>query len=197
MDFARKHSGKTVLVDESFLAFHTGELCGSGSLIRWLEREPLDNVHVVCSLSKTLGIPGARLGYIYSRNAEFLRELGADLPIWNLNSFAEFVMEVALKHRDGIGESLRTTAHDRGAFREQLLALDEVDSVWPGGGNFLLVRFRWSAGRARSEAERLLSEHSIYVKDVSARFNDGGAWWRLAVRLPEENILFCERIRQS
>ena len=195
--FARKHPGKTVLIDESFLAFHTGELCGSGSVIRWLEREPLDNVCVVCGLSKTLGIPGARLGYVYSRNREFLRELGDDLPIWNLNSFAEFVMEVSLKHREGIGESLRATAHDREAFREQLPALDAVESVWPGGGNFLLVRFRWSIARARCEAEKLLSEHSIYIKDVSARFTDGGARWRPAVRLPEENISFCERIPRS
>lgn len=49
----------------------------------------------------------------------------------------------------------------------------------------------------RCEIEKLPSDHSIYIKDVSARFTDGGAWWRLAVPLPEESFLLCERIRQS
>jgi histidinol-phosphate/aromatic aminotransferase/cobyric acid decarboxylase-like protein/choline kinase len=189
--FARENPNKAILVDESFLAFHTAELCGSGSVIRLLEQEPLANVHVICSLSKTLGIPGLRLGYVYSRRAEFLREVGADLPIWNLNSFAEFVMEISLKHRAAIEESLRATAADRDVFRQELLALDSVESVWPGGGNFLLVRFRWAASRGAAEAEALLAQHSIYIKDISARFPDGRAWWRLAVRLPEENVRLC------
>jgi len=194
LTFARQNPGKTIMVDESFLAFYTGVLCGPGSMIRLLEQEPLDNVHVICSLSKTLGIPGLRLGYVYSRNAEFLRELGADLPIWNLNSLAEYVMEVSLKHRADIEESLRTTAQDREAFRKRLLELDSVESVWESGGNFLLVRLRWGARRGEDEAETLLSQHSIYIKDVSTRFRDGRAWWRLAVRLPEENARLCEAI---
>jgi histidinol-phosphate/aromatic aminotransferase/cobyric acid decarboxylase-like protein/GTP:adenosylcobinamide-phosphate guanylyltransferase len=192
--FARRNPGKTILVDESFLAFHTGELCGAGSMVRLLERDPLENVHVICSLSKTLGMPGLRLGYIYSRNARLLGELGTDLPIWNLNSVAEFVMEVALKHRAGIEDSLRATARDRDAFRERLLSLNAVESVWPGGGNFLLVRFRREAGRGRAEAAALLADHAIHVKDLSARFDDGRAWWRLAVRLPDENARLCDAI---
>ena len=194
MTFARHNPGKTILVDESFLAFHTAELCGDGSIIRLLEKEPLTNVHVVCSLSKTLGIPGVRLGYLYTRNTEFLEAMGAELPIWNLNSLAEFVMEIALKHRAAIEDSLRATARDRAAFREQLTIPDAVEAVWPSGGNFLLARLRWNRERGKAEAEKLLAEQSIYVKDVSARFPDGRAWWRLAVRLPEENARLCAAI---
>ena len=163
-------------------------------MVRLLEQEPLENVHVICSLSKTLGVPGLRLGYVYSRNMEFLRDLGDSLPIWNLNSVAEFVMEIALKHRGSIEDSFRATAEDRASFRSQLLALDPVESVWPSGGNFLLVRFRWSASRGQSEAARLLAEYSMYVKDLSTRFDDGRAWWRLAVRLPEENARLCDAL---
>ncbi len=189
--FARRHPGKTILVDESFLAFHTTELCGAGSVVRMLEAQPLQNLHVICSLSKTLGMPGLRLGYMYSHNAEFLRDLGASIPIWNMNSMAEHAMEVALKHRAAMEDSLRASAADRAAFRDQLRTLDAVDTVQEGGGNFLLVRFHWDATRGRREATQLLSNHAIYVKDVSARIADGRAWWRLAVRLPEENAQLC------
>jgi len=193
---ARRQPAKTILVDESFLAFHSGELCGAPSIVRLLEREPLRNLHVICSLSKTLGIPGLRLGYVYSRNEEFLRDLRADLPIWNLNSIAEFLMETALKHRGSIEDSLRATATDRDAFREELLSLGAVESVWPGGGNFLLVQFRWDAAHGRAIAAALLAEQSIHVKELSARFPDGRAWWRLAVRIPAENTLLCAAIDQ-
>ena len=194
--FAGRNPGKTILVDESFLAFHTMELCGAGSMVRLLERDPtIGNVHVICSLSKTLGMPGLRLGYVYSRNPEFLRGLRAELPIWNLNSVAEFLMEVALKHRASIEDSLRATARDREALRELLGSLDPVESVMPGSGNFLLVRFRWSAERGRAGAAALLTERAMYVKDISARFHDGRAWWRLAVRSPEENVQLCDAIR--
>ncbi len=192
--FACRNPGKSILVDESFLAFQEGDLCGAGSLVRLLEKSPVENLHVICSLSKTLGIPGLRLGYVYSRNAEFLRGLGQDVPIWNLNSLAEFLLEIALKHRRSIEESLRRTAQDRESFRATLAALAPVDTVWPSGGNFLLVRFRWDADCGKAEAARLLAERSIYVKDVSGRFHDGRAWWRIAVRLPEENALLADSL---
>jgi histidinol-phosphate/aromatic aminotransferase/cobyric acid decarboxylase-like protein/choline kinase len=195
--FAGRHLKKTILVDESFLAFHTGELCGAGSIVRLLEREPLQNIHVISSLSKTLGVPGLRLGYVYSRNTGFLYDLGRSIPVWNLNSVAEFVMEIALKHRTSIDESLRRTAEDRESLRCQLSALNAVDTIWPGGGNFLLVRFHWTAERGGAEATRLLADRAIYVKDVSARFNDGRAWWRIAVRLPEENAQLANAVNDG
>lgn len=197
LDFAHRYPQKTILVDESFLAFHTQALCGPESIIRLLEREPLTNIHVICSLSKTFGMPGLRLGYVYSRNADFLRDLGRHIPVWNLNSIAEYVLEIALKHRMSLDESLRRTAEDRESLQRQLSALNAVDMIWPGAGNFLLVRFHWTAQRGAAEAARLLAERAIYVKDLSARFHDGHAWWRLAVRLPEENAQLIEALAVS
>ena len=193
--FACRNPGKTILGRRIVPGFSGRRSVRCGSLVRLLEKAPAENLHVICSLSKTLGIPGLRLGYVYSRNAEFLRDLGRDVPIWNLNSMAEFLLEIALKHRRSIEESLQKTAQDRDAFRVTLAALSPVDTVWPSGGNFLLTRFHWNAEHGRAEAARLLAERSIYVKDVSGRFHDGRAWWRIAVRLPKENALLADALR--
>ncbi|HYA16555.1 MAG TPA: aminotransferase class I/II-fold pyridoxal phosphate-dependent enzyme, partial [Bryobacteraceae bacterium] len=185
-DFARRHPGLTVLVDESFAAFSPG-----GSVIDLLEREPLPNILVVTSLSKILGMPGLRLGYVYSPDAELIRRIGEALPIWNLNSLAEFAMEILLKHRDSLADSIRRTIADRAEFERQLSALAIVDQVYPSGGNFLLVRLRISAAGAAGLASNLLHDACVYVKEISARFDDGAGWLRLAVRLPEENRRLC------
>ena len=50
---------------------------------------------------------------------------------------------------------------------------------------------------AAAIAGRLLSEDSIFVKDVSKRFSSGGAWLRLAVRLPSENGRLVECLSEA
>ncbi|HTQ05070.1 MAG TPA: aminotransferase class I/II-fold pyridoxal phosphate-dependent enzyme [Polyangiaceae bacterium] len=181
-DFARRHPMKTVLVDESFLAFSDER-----SIVAFLEEEPLDNVLVVVSLSKTLGIPGARLGYVYASDAAFNRDLARALPIWNMNSIAEHVLEIVLKHRTSLAESFRATAVDRELFAALLEKTPAVERVHRGGGNFVLARLRREFGSAASVATRLLERHGLYVKDVSEKFGNEGNHLRLAVRSQSEN----------
>jgi histidinol-phosphate/aromatic aminotransferase/cobyric acid decarboxylase-like protein len=45
---------------------------------------------------------------------------------------------------------------------------------------------------ASSQLVDELLREAIYVKDVSNKFEDGRAYWRLAVRLPSENERLCE-----
>jgi histidinol-phosphate/aromatic aminotransferase/cobyric acid decarboxylase-like protein len=44
-------------------------------MVQALEREPLDNVIVLVSLSKTLGIPGVRLGYLYAADTALVPQV--------------------------------------------------------------------------------------------------------------------------
>jgi histidinol-phosphate/aromatic aminotransferase/cobyric acid decarboxylase-like protein/choline kinase len=171
--FAAERPDKLIVVDESFLAF-----CGEPSMVALLERTPLPNVIVLASLSKSLGIPGARLGYAYTCDPALAAEVTRALPIWNLNSVAEHVLEIALKHRKSLADSLRATARDRADFAAALAGLPAVAAV------------HREAGPAAALADRLLQRHRIYVKDASARIADGRAHLRLAVRLPDEHRRF-------
>ncbi len=183
--FAAERPGTLVVVDESFLAFSD-----EPSLVPMLERAPLPNVLVLASLSKSLGIPGARLGYAYTCDPALSADIARTLPIWNLNSVAEHVLEIALKHRRSFAESFRATARDRAELAAALARAGAVAAVHPSGGNFLLVTLDAPAERAAEIADRLLQRHRIYVKDASARIGDGRAHLRVAVRLPEENQRF-------
>lgn len=185
-DFACRHADKTIIVDESFVDFSAQE-----SLIGLLERHPLPNVLVLKSLSKTLGIPGLRLGFVYTCNAEWHTQIGRHLPIWNLNSVAEYVLEIILKHRQSYADSLIRTIADRESFARDLAALPLVSRVLPSGGNFLLITLREGAPRGELLRNWLLARYALYIKDVSPRLADGRVYLRLAVRLPHENARLC------
>lgn len=183
--FARSRPATTVIVDESFLAFSS-----EPSLVPRLEVEPLPNVMVLTSLSKSLGVPGARLGYLYTCDAQLTADVSAWLPVWNMNSVAEHLLEIILKNRQTLARSLKATAADRAAFATALAEVPIVDTVHPSGGNFVMVTLKPGVS-AKALADDLLRTDALYLKDVTAKMADGRDHLRLAVRLPEENLRLC------
>jgi len=178
------------LVDESFSDF-----AGQPTLLQRLEHAPLDNVLIVASLSKSLGAPGLRMGYVYSCNTDLVARIGADLPIWNLSSTAEFLLEIVLKFKPELAASFERTAADRSELQAMLQRIDGVRQVYPSAGNFVLFRLDHSdPGRATALTEALLARHSIYIKDVSARFPEPAPYVRVAVRHPAENLRLVEAL---
>lgn len=179
---AARHPATRFLLDESFIDFSD-----TGSVRAQLEVEPLTNVAVLSSLSKALGVPGLRIGYLYSHDAELLAAVSGEIPIWNMGSIAEYCIELLLKFRPELEASLAQTKRDREAFRAELATVPIVAGVTPSGGNFLLVALHGSRDTASQVRNALLSDEAIEVKDVTWKFDDGQPRLRLAVRRPEEN----------
>ena len=190
-DFAAARPDKTVLVDESFIDFS-----GRESLLARLERNPLRNVVILKSLSKSLGVPGARLGFLYSHDEAWLKSITNRIPIWNLGSVAEHVLDLFLKFRPEFARSLEMTALDREAFAAGLSRCAGVDAVHPSAGNFLLVRLHGGVTQANRLARRLMAEERIYVKDVSNRISGGAGHIRLAVRTESDNARLLEALER-
>jgi histidinol-phosphate/aromatic aminotransferase/cobyric acid decarboxylase-like protein/choline kinase len=180
--FARADQTRTVIVDESFLDFSD-----ESSISGYLHQAGLANVLVITSLSKSLGVPGLRLGAVLTSSPEFSARLAAELPIWNLNSVAENFLEVMLKHRPELEDSYERTRADRDDLARVLKASPLVDTVYPSGGDFLLVRLEVDATGAARRARILAEQHAILVKDASEKVADGRGYWRLGVRTPADH----------
>lgn len=176
---AAGHRNTLLIVDESFIDFS-----GYPSMVSLLEANPLENVIVIKSLSKTLGVPGIRLGYVYSVNRDVIEFVGKRLPIWNMNAVAEYMLEIILKQRASLAESFTKTARDRARLIGGLREIPGVKDVFPSGGNFVMLEL--STAASGDIVRRLLASESIYVKDVSAKFG-GRPRIRIAVRLPDQN----------
>jgi histidinol-phosphate/aromatic aminotransferase/cobyric acid decarboxylase-like protein len=147
------------------------------------------NVLVLKSLSKCLGVPGLRLGYLHGYDRDFLATVRARLPIWNLNSVAEYLLELLLKHRASYAASVAATVADREAFAARLAGHPLVRRVWPSGANFLLVDLTIPPDRVGALRAALLADR-VWVKDATGRFADGIARLRVAVGRPDENDVF-------
>lgn len=181
-ELATRTPRTTFLVDESFLPFS-----GEPSLITLLADAPLPNVLVLASLGKALGVPGLRLGYCYSREPAVLEPVRKGLPIWGINSVAEFFLELLLKFRTDLEASIRATVEERERLTKLLGELSLIEHVFNSGGNFLLATLRGPAGTAAAVRAALLAEYKIEVKDVSAKFQDESSRLRLSVRTREDN----------
>jgi histidinol-phosphate/aromatic aminotransferase/cobyric acid decarboxylase-like protein/choline kinase len=181
------------LIDESFIEFS-----GQSSLIEYLEKDAMENAIVIKSLSKSLGVPGLRLGYLYSANKHFNGFINNSLPIWNMNSMAEFFLEIILKRRNELAQSFKRTIADRDEFSARLKEIKYVKKVYPSGGNYILIKMhnKW----ARKSVNKLLFNHGIYLKDVTSKMSasraDNNAYWRLAVRSPEDNSYFVAKVAE-
>ena len=135
IELASAHPERVFIVDESFVDFSD-----EPSVIPSVESLGLSNVIVLKSLSKCLGVPGLRLGFVYTSHQEMMSRLWEGIPIWNVNSIAENFLEVILKHRVSLEESFRRVCSDRVAFASRLEEVPIVEKVFASGANF-----RWFA----------------------------------------------------
>lgn len=187
----QRHPEKFFVVDESFIDFSGDES------LETLAPSTLDNFVVVKSLSKVLGVPGVRLGYIFTHHRALHRYFMDNLPVWNMNSIAEFMLEILLKHRNAFKASIAATIRDREEFAASLRQCPAVESVFPSSANFLMVRLACDAGAVSALSRKLLDEHQVYVKSGSEKFGDGAGYLRLAVRLPSENAALVDALTQA
>lgn len=188
-ELAAQYPGKIFLIDESFIDFSS-----EPSIVGLLEKNPLNNVIVIKSFSKCLGVPGLRLGFVYSSDPSFINFFSARIPVWNINSLCEFFLELILKHRSSLERSFEMTRDDRRSLEKELSLLDCVDEVFSGEGNFILMRLKESDA-CKDFCRHMLEKHSIYLKDVSKKFPDSRTYVRIAVRKATDNRVLIDAMK--
>ncbi len=191
MQLARRELHKLFIIDESFIEFSEQE-----SVQDLLQKEALSNVWILKSMSKSLGVPGIRLGYIYTRDESVIRDFMNQIPVWNSNSLAEYFLEIILKHRRELASSFEATIADRNIFAAKLASLAMVDQVYRSKANFILLKLKMEAHFLPDLRNYLLNQWNVFIKDSSSKFGDGRAYVRIAVRLPEENTRLVEALNQ-
>lgn len=177
-----------LIVDESFVDFADEE----NTLIDQGIISAHPNLYVMKSISKSYGVPGLRLGVLASGDTEMIERMKSDVAIWNINSFAEFYMQIEEKYRKDYEVSLARLRAERRRFQEELNGIEGIRAV-PSQANFIMVEL--SAGVSPSELlKRLLLKHNLLVKELTTKTN-GRNYLRLAVRDAKDNNVLIEALK--
>lgn len=181
-----------LIVDESFVDF-SSDFPGNSLLDNSiLERYP--GLTVVKSISKSFGVPGLRLGVLASSDPDVVSSVRKDVSIWNINSFAEFFMQIYTKYEADYIRSAEKFRAERKRFYDDLKTIPFL-KVFESEANYFLCEVL-PPYTSQTLAVRLLKEFNILIKDCAGKkaFN-GRDFVRLAVRNSADNHRLVESLR--
>lgn len=185
--------GIRLIIDESFADFSDPSL--DISLF-----DPCllhDNPHLILikSISKSFGVPGLRLGFLASGNLELIRELKKEISIWNINSFAEFYMQIFIKYQDDYLQARLAFIAERERFYAQLEKIPYL-RVIPSAANYFLCEVI-SGYTSQELCNRLLLDDNILLKDCSTKAGFGEKQYiRIAIRNSHDNDRLMEALEK-
>ncbi|MBR5148245.1 MAG: aminotransferase class I/II-fold pyridoxal phosphate-dependent enzyme [Bacteroidaceae bacterium] len=183
----------TMIVDESFVDFTEDFL--DNSLLHNSVLKSFDNLVVVKSISKSYGVPGLRLGILASANKELIAQMKKEVAIWNINSFAEFYMQIFGKYEKDYTSACYKFIVERKVFFEELKTIPFL-RVIPSQANYFLCEVT-SMYTATELTEILLRRYNILIKDCGTKTAFAGKQYiRIAIRDRKDNAYFVDALKE-
>ncbi len=166
-DFARDHANNTLLDERTLTAYK--------SLV------------VLKSISKSYGVPGLRLGLLASADVALIEALKREVPIWNINSIAEYYLQVYNKYERDYRRACVKFCDERDRFAADLAKVDFL-TVLPSEANYFLCVVNPERMSSTRLTERLLNEYNILIKNCESKKGlNGRNMVRIAIRSRADN----------
>lgn len=191
-----KENSIRLVIDESFSDFAETPENTPAHELSLLDEEVLslyDDLFVVKSISKSYGVPGIRLGVLASADEAMIAVLKKEAPIWNINSFGEFFMQISEKYRKEYEESLKKLSECRSSLTA---ALDTIPFLRPIPSQANYVMCEVMKGRTSREIACELLKSNIFIKDLTPKLHNGRQYVRIAVRNEEDNRRLVAALRR-
>ena len=179
-----KERGIFFVADESFVDF--SEDFRNNSLLHNEILQAYPNLAVMKSISKSYGVPGLRLGILASSDEELINWMKHDVSIWNINSFAEFYMQIFGKYQKDYDRACQKFIAERERFMARLTDIPFL-RVIPSQANYFLCQVT-EKYTSEELTRRLLMDFNILIKDCDNK--DGlknKNYVRIAVRDQKDN----------
>jgi len=185
--------GIRLVVDESFVDFSVDYATNSLLSDEILETYP--HMAVMKSISKSYGVPGLRLGILASADKELIARIKKEVSIWNLNSFAEFFMQIYNKYEKDYQRACQKFIDERQRFEASLRTISFL-RVMPSQANYFLCEVL-PPYTASEIVISMLKKHNILTRDCSGKpgLNPDKQYMRIAVRNTEDNTRLVEGLK--
>lgn len=187
-----KERGIFFVVDESFVDF--SEDFRNNSLLHNEILQAYPNLAVMKSISKSYGVPGLRLGILASSNEALINWMKHDVSIWNINSFAEFYMQIFGKYQKDYDRACQKFIAERERFMARLTDIPFL-RVIPSQANYFLCQIT-EKYTSEELTRRLLMDFNILIKDCDNK--DGlknKNYVRIAVRDQKDNDTLVDALK--
>lgn len=181
-------STSVIVVDEAFMELSDP----SQSLLGVCD----ERLVVLRSFTKTLALPGLRVGFLHTCNDELLRKLDAVRQPWNVNAIAERMIvhmlnEHPREYFEYVDEAMRMTDLERGFLTE---ALEELNlTVYRSRAPFILVHHEIS----HPKLQGVLVKYGVYVRDASSFYSLDAHYSRISVLTREDNRKLVETFKRA
>lgn len=185
--------GIRLIIDESFVDF-----ADNGVDQTLLKNEILEKYPSLCvmkSISKSYGVPGLRLGVLASADESLIFGLKKNVAIWNINSFAEFYMQIYGKYEKDYARSCDKFREERALFEKELREIPFL-RVIPSQANYFLCEVM-APFSSHELTLRLLTDHNILIKDCSSKkgFPSERQYIRIAIRDRKDNSTLIKALK--
>jgi histidinol-phosphate/aromatic aminotransferase/cobyric acid decarboxylase-like protein len=177
-----KSEKKYLVIDESFLDF--AEKGFESSVLNQTDLNKFPNLIVIKSIGKSYGVGGLRLGVLASSNVDLISSLKKSVPIWNINSVAEFYMQIIGKYRSEYRESCEQLIRARSFLFQGLSGIDYLQP-YESQANYIFCKV--VGKKSHQIASDLCSKYSILIKDCSGKNSINEQYIRVAVRDTYDN----------
>ena len=182
-----------LIFDESFIDFAESNV--RYTLIDEDIIEKYPNLVVVKSISKSYGVPGLRLGVLVSSDTDLIQQVMANNSIWNINSFAEYFLQIFDKYKTLYKESCDRLAAERERFASRLRRINGI-TVFKSQANYVMCRY--DGKKTVTElTENLLQKHNLLVKNLTRKHGCGERYMRLAVLSPDDNDSLVKALKEE
>ncbi len=178
-----------LVIDESFIDFADE----NDTLIEQKIIDDNKNFCVIKSISKSFGVAGIRLGIMVSGNEKIIDAVKSDVAIWNINSFAEFYMQIYEKYKKDYIKALENFRIERSRFYSELQKISGVRTI-PSAANYIMIELTGDIS-SKELTKILLTDFNIFVKDLSSKIQTGN-YVRVSVRDTADNDKLLDALKQ-
>jgi len=171
------------LIDESFMDFAET----SQTLLNEDFLKSNKNVFILKSIGKSHGVGGLRLGALVGAEVDKFKK---DLPIWNINSIAEFFMQRFKKYEKSFHTSIASIRTERINMERRLSEILNV-TINQSHGNFAYFELEKQHSK---ELQKHLFDEGFIIKIIEIDENKSGI--RLAIRNQLDNHLLLAALER-
>lgn len=173
--------GIRLFIDECFL-----DLSDNGESMKpFLAAYP--QLFILKAFTKSYGMAGIRLGYCLTSDTELLKRMSEAVQPWNVSALAQAAGVAALSETAFLERTKAVISEERLWLTEKLKSFGFW--VCPSQVNFLLFR-------GPEDLHRRLKGKRILIRDCSNFEGLCPGWFRIAVRLHEENEALIHGIQE-